>query len=61
MVKVWDVDSLIDNQVERPPGLWVSVGYHATYSLLSLSAKGFIISHHGHWSIVVKGNERMPT
>jgi len=53
MVKVWDVDSLIYHQVERPPGLWVSVGYHATHSLVGLSAKGFIISHHGHWSIVV--------
>ncbi len=61
MVKVWDVDSLIDNQVERPLGLWVSIGYHATYGIVSLSAKGFIISHDGHWSIVVMGNERMPS
>jgi hypothetical protein len=59
MVKVWDVDSLIDNQVEHPPGLWVNVGYHTTYGLVSFSAEGFIIFHNGHWSFVVKGNERM--
>ena len=61
MVKVWDVDSLIDNQVERPPSLWVSISYHATYGLVSLGAKGLIISHDSHWSVVVKGNKRMPS
>ena len=39
MVKVWYVDSLMNDQVERPPCPWVSVGYHATYGLISLATK----------------------
>jgi hypothetical protein len=40
MVKVWGVDSLIDNQVERPPGLWVIIGNHNTHSLVGLNSLG---------------------
>ncbi len=36
MVKMWDVDGLDDNQVERPPGLWVIIGNYTTHSLISL-------------------------
>jgi hypothetical protein len=32
MVKVRDVDGLVDNQVERPPGLWVIIGDHTSHS-----------------------------
>ena len=53
MVKMWYVDSLIDNQVERPPSLWVGISYHTTNGLVSLGAEGFIISHDSHWSVVV--------
>ncbi len=35
MVKMWDVDGLVDNQVERPPGLWVIIGNYTTHSLIS--------------------------
>ncbi len=62
MIKVWYMDSLINNQVEHPPSLWVSVSYHTTNGLvLSLGVEGFIISHDGHRSVVVQGNERMPS
>jgi hypothetical protein len=35
MVKMWDVDGLVDNQGERPPGLWVIIGNYTTHSLIS--------------------------
>ncbi len=34
MVKMWDVDGLVDNQGERPPGLWVIIGNYTTHSLI---------------------------
>jgi len=61
MVKVRDVDSLVDHQVERPPGLWVSVSYHSANGLISSGAEGFIIPQNGNWSIIVEGNKRMPS
>ena len=60
IVKVWHVDSLVNDQVERPPCLWVSVSYHPTYSLVSLTSKGLVVSYDCHWSIVVKDNKSMP-
>jgi hypothetical protein len=48
MVKVWDVDGLVDNQVERPPGLWVIISNHTTHSLVSLTSKGIVIAHNGY-------------
>jgi hypothetical protein len=35
MVKMWDVDGLVDNQGERPLGLWVIIGNYTTHSLIS--------------------------
>jgi hypothetical protein len=60
MVKVWYVDSLVNDQVERPPCLWVSVSYHATYGLVGLASKRLVISYNGHWSSVVKNDKGMP-
>jgi hypothetical protein len=35
MVKMWDVDGLVDNQGERPPDLWIIIGnYYTTHSLI---------------------------
>jgi hypothetical protein len=42
MVKVWDVDGLVDNQGERPPGLWVIIGNYTTYSLISITSEGLV-------------------
>ncbi len=53
MVKVWDVDGLVDVQVEHPPGLWVIISNHTTHSLISLTSKGLIIAHNGYWLLVV--------
>ncbi len=59
MVKMWDVDGLVDNQGERPPGLWVVIGNHITHSLISLffififGSEGLVIAHNGDRSIIV--------
>jgi hypothetical protein len=47
MVKVWDVDGLVDDQVERPPSLWVIIGNHTTHSLISLGSEGRVMAHIG--------------
>ena len=47
MVKVWDVDGLVDNQVECPPGLWVIISNHTTHSLISFTSEGLVIAHNG--------------
>ncbi len=44
MVKMWDVDGLVDNQVECPPGLWVIIGNYTTHSLISFTSEGLIIA-----------------
>ncbi len=56
MVKVWDVDGLVDNQVERCPGLWVIIGNHTTHSLISLTSEGLVIAHNGYRSLVVQND-----
>ena len=56
MVKVWDVYGLIVDQVERPPGLWIIIGYNTTHSLVSLTSKGLIIAHNGDRSIIVQND-----
>jgi hypothetical protein len=53
MVKVWDVDGLVDNQVEHPPGLWVIISDHTTHSLISLSSVGLVIAHNGYGLLIV--------
>jgi hypothetical protein len=53
MVKVWDVDGLVDNQVEHPPGSWVIISNHTTQGLISLTSEGLVIAHNGYWSWVV--------
>jgi hypothetical protein len=54
MVKVWDVDGLVDNQVGHPPSLWVIIGNQTTHSLISFTSKGLIIAHNGDRSIIVQ-------
>ncbi len=56
IVKVWDVDGLIDDQVERPPGLWVIIGNCTTHGLVSLTSKGLIIAHNRDRSIIVQND-----
>ncbi len=57
MVKVWDVDGLIDDQVEHPPGLWIIVDYNTTHSLESFISEGLIIAHNGNRSIIVQSDQ----
>jgi hypothetical protein len=59
MVEVWHVDCLVNDQVEHPPCLWVSVSNHSAHGLVGLASKRLIISHDGHWSIVVQDNKGM--
>jgi hypothetical protein len=61
MVKVWDVDGLVNHQVERPPGQWISVGHHTTHGLINTCSEGFVIAYYGDWSVEVKSNQGMPT
>ncbi len=56
MVKMWDVDGLVDNQVERPPGMWVIIGNYTTHSLISFTSEGLIIAHNGDRSIIVQND-----
>ena len=56
MVKVWDVDGLIDDQVEHPPGLWVIIGNYTTHGLVSFTSEGLIIAHNGGRSIIVQND-----
>ncbi len=56
MVKVWDVDGLVDNQVEHPPGLWVIIGNHTTHSLISFTSKGLVIAHNGDRLVVIQND-----
>jgi hypothetical protein len=56
IVKVWDVDGLIDDQVEHPPGLWVIIDNYTTHGLISFTAKGLIIAHNGDRSIIVQND-----
>jgi hypothetical protein len=56
MVKVWDVDGLIDDQVEHPPGLWVIIGNYTAHGLVSFTSEGLIIAHNGDRSIIVQND-----
>jgi hypothetical protein len=56
MVKMWDVDGLIDNQVERPPVLWVIIGNYTTHSLIIFTSEGLIIAHNGDMSLIVQND-----
>ncbi len=53
MVKLWDVDDLVDDQVERPPSLWVVTGNHTTHSLISLRSKRLVIAHNGNRLVII--------
>jgi hypothetical protein len=57
MVKLWDVDGLIDDHVEHPPGLRIIVGYNTTHSLVSLTSEGLIIAHNGDRAIIVQSDQ----
>ncbi len=50
------MDGLIDNQVERPLGLWIILGYNTTHGLVSFTSKGLIIAHNGDRSIIVQND-----
>jgi hypothetical protein len=52
MVMVWDVDGLVDNQVESPPGLRVIISNHTTHSLISLTSEGLLIAHNNYWPLI---------
>jgi hypothetical protein len=50
------VYGLIDDQVERPSGLRIIVGYNTTHGLVSLTSEGLIIAHNGDRSIIVQND-----
>jgi hypothetical protein len=54
---VWDVDGLLDDQVESPPGLRIIVGYDTTHGLVSLTSEGLIIAHNRDRSILVQSDQ----
>jgi hypothetical protein len=56
MVEVWDVYGLIDDQVERPPGLWVIIGNYTTHGLVGFTSEGLIIAHNRDRSILVQND-----
>jgi hypothetical protein len=56
MVKVWDVDGLVDNQVEGPLGLWVIISSHTTHSLISLTSKALVIAHNRDRLLIVQND-----
>jgi hypothetical protein len=56
MVEVWDVDVLVDDQVECPPSVWVIIGDYTTHSLISLTSEGLIIAHNGYWLLIVSND-----
>jgi hypothetical protein len=57
IVKMWDVDGLVDNQGECPPGLRIIVGYDTTHDLVSFTSEGLIIAHNGDRSIIVQSDQ----
>ncbi len=56
MVKVWDMDGLVDNQVEHPLDLWIIIGNYTTHSLISFTSEGLIIAHNEDRSIIVQND-----
>ncbi len=54
MVKMWDMDGPVDNQVEHPSGLWVIISNHTTHSLISLTSEGLVIAHNGDRLLIVQ-------
>jgi len=53
VVKVWDVDCLVNDQVEHPPSVRVIIGNHTTHGGIGLSAEGLILAHNGHRLLIV--------
>jgi hypothetical protein len=53
IVKVWDVDGRVDDQVERPPSLRVVIGSHTTHSLISVRSEGRVIAHNGYRLVII--------
>ncbi len=53
MVKMWDVDDLVDNQGECPPGLGVIIGNYTSHILISITSEGLVVAHKGDRSIIV--------
>jgi hypothetical protein len=57
MVKMWDVDGLVHNQVENPPGWGVIISDHTTHSLISFTSEGLVKAHNGDRLVVVQNDE----
>jgi hypothetical protein len=60
MVKVRDVDGLIDDQMEHPPGQWVSIRHHPSHSRVNPGPESFVVAHYRDRSIIVEGYQGMP-
>ncbi len=56
LVKVWDADGLIDDQVEHPLSLWVIIGNYTTHGPVSFTSEGLIIAHNRDRSIIVQND-----
>jgi hypothetical protein len=56
MVKMWDVDGLVDDQVEHSPGLWIIIGNYTTHRMVSFTCEELVIAHNRHRSIIVQND-----
>ena len=53
VVKVWDMNGLVYNQVVGLPSVWVDKSNNPTHGPVGLRSKGGVISLDSHWSIIV--------
>jgi len=56
VVKVWDINGLVDHNVIYLTGQRVIIGKRTTNGGISFSAEGRVIPLNDNWSVVVKKN-----
>ena len=61
VIKMWYVNSLVDQKQERPPVRWVSVGHSSGNRPVFRATKSGVISFYMDGSIIVLEDVSMPT
>ena len=61
VIKMWYVNSLVDQKQERPPVRWVSVGHSSGNRPVFRATKSGVISFHMDGSIIVLEDVSVPT
>jgi hypothetical protein len=56
VVKVWDINGLVDHYVIYFTGQWVIIGERTTNGGISFSAERRVIPLNDNWSVIVKKN-----